>query len=379
MRLPRKLGEYVRDFEFFPVDLGKQIGVVYASVPAGEQQEFARNWSSTTIEPVYGIMDEKPAVLSCKFISGNKVYTSARSYAEDDFTSMVINITPLAAVRDYENTLLAESGKKSASKKFTPDAVDINIPQSAENNSKTFAFIIGNEHYQRVAPVDFAANDARIFEQYCEKTLGLPSTNIRTYFDATYGDISAAVKSMKEITSAFDGDIKVILYYAGHGVPDDSNRNAYILPVDAEGNDLKACYPLQDLYDALSSLNAESVVALIDACFSGSVRGDGMLASARGIKLKPKALQPSGKLVVLSACSGDQSALPYDEKGHGIFTYYLLNKLNDSKGDVSLGELSDYVTSEVAKQSVVVNRKAQNPTVSASPELSTTWRDISLK
>ncbi len=189
----------------------------------------------------------------------------------------------------------------------------------------------------------------------------------------------AAVKSMKEIVSAFDGGIKVILYYAGHGVPDDSNRNAYILPVDAEGNDLSACYPLSDLYDALSSLNAESVVAIIDACFSGSVRGDGMLASARGIRLKPKALQPAGKLVVLSACSGDQSALPYNEKGHGIFTYYLLSKLNETKGDVSLGELYDYVESEVKQQSVVVNRKLQEPTVNPSRELSATWRDIPLK
>ncbi len=377
--LKGKLGDYVRDFEFFPVDLGSQIGVVYASVPASEQQEFARNWASVTIEPVYGIMDEKPAVLSCKFIAGDKVYSSARSYAEDDFTSLVINITPLSAVRDYENTLLTESGKKSQSKKFTPDAVDINIPQCDGSNARTFAFIIGNENYQRVSPVDFAANDARIFEQYCEKTLGIPSTNIRTYFDATFGDMRAAVKSMKEIVSAFDGGIKVILYYAGHGVPDDSNRNAYILPVDAEGNDLSACYPLSDLYDALSSLNAESVVAIIDACFSGSVRGDGMLASARGIRLKPKALQPAGKLVVLSACSGDQSALPYNEKGHGIFTYYLLSKLNETKGDVSLGELYDYVESEVKQQSVVVNRKLQEPTVNPSRELSATWRDIPLK
>ncbi|MDE6484044.1 MAG: caspase family protein [Duncaniella sp.] len=378
--LKGKLQEYVRDFEFFPIELNNQAGTVYASVPKNEQTKFAENWSKTTIQPVYGILDDMPAVLSCKFITpDDKEYTSARSYGEDDFTPLVINITPLAAVKEYEKTLLADNGKVNIRKDFVPDAVDINIPVSDVDNKKTFAVIIGNEHYQRVAPVDFAANDARIFEQYCEKTLGIPSTNIRTYFDATYGDIRAAMRDIRDIASAYNGDIRVIFYYAGHGVPDESNRNAYILPIDAEGNDLASCYPLSNLYDELSALNAESVLALIDACFSGSVRGDGMLASARGIKLKPRSLQPKGKLIVLSACFGDQSALPYDEKGHGIFTYYLLNKLNDSKGDINLGELSDYLSEEVARQSVVVNRKLQTPTVNSSPELSSTWRDIRLK
>ncbi|MDE6416631.1 MAG: caspase family protein [Duncaniella sp.] len=378
--LKGKLQEYVRDFEFFPIELNNQVGTVYASVPKNEQTKFAEDWSKTTIQPVYGILDDMPAVLSCKFISpDNKEYTSARSYGEDDFTPLVVNITPLAAVKEYEKTLLADNGKISVRKDFVPDAVDINIPVSDVDNKKTFAVIIGNEHYQRVAPVDFAANDARIFEQYCEKTLGIPSTNIRTYFDATYGDIRAAMRDIRDIASAYNGDIRVIFYYAGHGVPDESNRNAYVLPIDAEGNDLASCYPLSTLYDELSALNAESVVALIDACFSGSVRGDGMLASARGIKLKPRSLQPKGKLIVLSACFGDQSALPYDEKGHGIFTYYLLNKLNDSKGDINLGELSDYLSEEVARQSVVVNRKLQTPTVNSSPELSSTWRDIRFK
>ena len=374
-----KLGEYVRDFEFFPVELGGSAGTVYASVPAGEKDAFATNWSAVTVKPVYGIMDDKLAVLSCKFVYDGKEYNSARSYAEDDFTAMMVNITPLSAIQEYEKSLQADNGKAKPHKDFTPDAVDINIPASGEANAKTFAVIIGNENYQRVAPVDFAANDARIFEKYCEQTLGIPASNIRTYFDATYGDIRAAVRDLKDIASAYDGDIKVIVYYAGHGVPDESNRSAYILPIDAAGNDLDACYPLSKLYEELGSLNAESVVALIDACFSGSLRGDGMLASARGIKLKPRALQPTGKLVVLSATSEDQSALPYDEKGHGIFTYYLLEKLNSSKGDVNLGDLSDYITKEVSRQSVVVNRKLQTPTVSFSPALSSSWREIPLK
>lgn len=168
----------------------------------------------------------------------------------------------------------------------------------------------------------------------------------------------------------------MLFYYAGHGIPDESTRNAYLLPTDASGMETDACYPLTKLYEELGSLNANLVVAFIDACFSGSLRGDGMLASARGIRLKPRDIGANGNLVVISAASGEQTALPYEKKNHGMFTYYLLNKLNETAGNVTLGELADYVASEVARQSIVENRKLQTPTIKYSQALLNSWREM---
>jgi uncharacterized caspase-like protein len=84
-------------------------------------------------------------------------------------------------------------------------------------------------------------------------------------------------------------------------------------------------------------------------------------------------------MVVLSAATGDETAWPYKEKGHGLFTYYLLKKLQTSKGNVSLGQLSDYVKTEVGKQSVVSNSKRQTPTVNVSLNIANTWQNIKLK
>ena len=221
-------------------------------------------------------------------------------------------------------------------------------------------------------------NDARIFAKYCERTLGIPESNIRTYYDATFGDILAAMDDIKNITDAFDGKVNVIFYYAGHGMPDESNRNAFIIPIDATGTQPEACYPLSRLYAQLGELKANSVVAFIDACFSGSLRGDGMLASARGIKIKPRDIPAEGNLVVLSAASGDQTAFPYHEKGHGLFSYYLIKKLNESKGEATLGEIADYVSSNVSQQAVVVNKKPQTPGVKSSAGLGDSWRDFRL-
>jgi hypothetical protein len=55
-----------------------------------------------------------------------------------------------------------------------------------------------------------------------------------------------------------------------------------------------------------------------------------MLASARGVAIKVKEEKPQGNLVVVSASQGDETAYPYNEKRHGLFTYYLLEKLQES-------------------------------------------------
>ena len=117
----------------------------------------------------------------------------------------------------------------------------------------------------------------------------------------------------------------------------------------------------------------------MDACFSGSQRGEGKLASARGVVLKAKAEVPQGNMVVFSAATGDETAYPYQEKGHGMFTYFLLKKLQESKGDCTLQELGEYIQTNVKQQSVIINRKSQTPTVVPSIGIGDSWRTMKLK
>lgn len=374
------LEDYNADYGFFPVST-LNLGTLYVQVSPADRDFVASNWRNARLQPVYGILDDQVGVLDCKFVVNGREFPSARSYEEDDLSTVALGITPLSALREYEQMMAAGSAKGAAVKSGNaePDIVDVEIPAGSSQAPRTFAVVIGNEDYQRVAPVEFAMNDARVFSKYCTRTLGIPESNVRTYYNATFGDIVAAMEDIENISKAYDGDINVIFYYAGHGVPDESTRNAYILPVDATGGQTDVCYPLSRLYQQLGDLNANSVVAFIDACFSGSLRGDGMLASARGIKLKPRDIPATGNLVVVSAASADQSALPYGDKNHGLFTYHLLRKLHDSKGDVTIGELTDYITTEVNRQSVVEAKKPQTPTVKVSSEISDSWRNISLK
>jgi hypothetical protein len=69
-----------------------------------------------------------------------------------------------------------------------------------------------------------------------------------------------------------------------------------------------------------------------------------MMAAARGIAIRAKPGAPQGNMVVFSAAQGDETAYPNHEKGHGMFTYFLLKKLQETKGDVTLSELGEIVS-----------------------------------
>ena len=261
---------------------------------------------------------------------------------------------------------------------LTKSDVDQNIPISQQKQENTFALIIANENYHDVAKVPNAINDGTIFAEYCEKTLGLPLRNIKLLTDATLNNIKRQLSWICQVMDAFQGEANIIIYYAGHGIPDESNGLTYLLPVDGYGNDVSTGFSLEEFYAEVGGKPAKSIVVLLDACFSGTNRGDGMLVSARGVAIKAKQNAPKGNMVVFSAAQGDEIAYPYEEKGHGMFTYYLLKKLQETKGNVTIGELADYVTTEVRKQSIVINGKMQTPTASPS-EKAVDWRNWKLK
>lgn len=258
--------------------------------------------------------------------------------------------------------------------------VDVNIPVNAATNRNTFAVIIANEKYHKVAQVPNAENDGNVFAEYCHKVLGIPKDNIRKYLNVTYGGMLDAIEDIKAIAAAKRGNCDIIFYYAGHGVPDERTKTAYILPVDADGRQMRVCYALSDLYAELTAMNANCITVFLDACFSGATRSEReMLMSARSIAIDVDENEIEGKLVVFSAASGDQSALAYDDQHHGMFTYYLLKKLKETNGNVCLSELGDYITENVTLQARLKNRKEQTPMVVPGNAFGDKWKGVTLK
>ena len=258
--------------------------------------------------------------------------------------------------------------------------IDQDIPSFNSSNVGTFAIIIANEEYQKESKVDYALNDGKMFKTYCHQVLGLPEKNIHLVPNATLNNTIYELDWLSQVCKVYEGDASVIFYYAGHGIPNEKDGSAYLLPIDGIGRNMRTCMSTEELYKMLGTMPAKSVTVFMDACFSGAKRNGEMLTSARGVAIKAKSESPVGKnMVILSAAQGDETAYSYNEQQHGLFTYYLLKKLKATGGQVSLGELSDYIKSQVTRFSIVENGKIQTPTVNASPALGDSWKSMKLK
>lgn len=266
---------------------------------------------------------------------------------------------------------------KPAAKPAAPD-VDTDIPRSGTVNNTLFAVIIGNEKYDDESDVPYAENDATMFKEYCRQTLGISEKHIKCITNAGYNDMRKAVNWLQQGLDSYDGEGSAIFYYAGHGIPDEAEKSAYLLPTDGVGSDIGSAYSLASLYEKLGVMRARTVTVFLDACFSGAKREGTMMASSRGVALKVKPEEPKGKLIVFSAAQGDETAYPYKSKQHGMFTYFLLRKLRDTKGSVTLGDLADYIIKEVKRQSFDENSRKQTPVVRPSRTLGDDWRKLKL-
>ena len=206
-----------------------------------------------------------------------------------------------------------------------------------------------------------------------------PQKNENTFVLIILNEMRHEIKWLQDIISVYKGDVKIIFYYAGHGIPDEQSKTAYLLPIDGYGSDASTGYSLTNLYNNLGNVTSKSVIIFLDACFSGTNRDGNMLTAARGVVIKTKASSPKGNMITITAAQGDETAYPYKEEGHGLFTYYLLKKLQETKGNVTLGELGDYIQTQVRRQSVVTNGKLQSPSILVSPNIGNSWKNWKLK
>jgi hypothetical protein len=262
--------------------------------------------------------------------------------------------------------------------------VDKNIPNVAVSNEHRYAIIIGNEDYQSYqtglnseANVDFAKNDATIFKEYAIKTLGIPAEQIRYAVNIKSIDFKKYLDFISRSAAIEKGNAELYFYYAGHGLPKEGTNEPFLIPVDVNGQDLEGAIALAEVYKKLTENPSKKVTVFLDACFSGGGRNEGLVAM-RGMKLNPKEENAEGNMVVFSSSSGSETSGPFPEQQHGLFTYYLLKKLQESKGQTTYKDLSDYLEKQVQKKALLLN-KPQTPQVKVSSGVLSIWEGWSFK
>ena len=274
--------------------------------------------------------------------------------------------------------------------------VDIDIPIS-KRKVNGYALIIGNEDYASYQSdldvsqnVPFAAQDAESFKNYLNVMYGMPKENIILLINATYGEMSQSIAKFKKLME-FDGEKNnFIFYYSGHGMPDENTNDPYIMPVDISGYTVNQAISLNKLLSDFSNANYNSCSLFIDACFSGVSRSPEPLIRVKGVgKWKIKKTKSSTrsfynfdlitdsdnnlsdfvnpnigkKMVLFSSSSGEETSLTDEKNQHGLFTFHLLKKLKESKGEITNDGLFKYVKNKVGVESIMKFNKQQTPEV----------------
>jgi hypothetical protein len=375
------LSEYDADHESFLVRTSFY-GDFALKVPMATAPSFKAEWNQVSFKNIdFEIRNRR------LFISKIDFYFSGKEkevFSYDDKNAVTYENTKISynfqpiKIENISEVKSNNSKNKDGITAAGASDIDSDIPKCSKANDNYFAVIIGNENYAKEIKVNFAAGDARSVREYFVKTLGIPERNIHYQEDATYGQMLSEIDWLNGIAKAYAGKVKLYFYYAGHGVPNTESKSSYLLPVDGYATNTETAIKTEYLYSKLVQNKPELTTVFLDACFSGAAR-EGMLADGRGVSIKPKKDALGGKIIVFSAASESETAYPYNEKAHGLFTYFLLKKIRDTKGDVTAGELEDYIRSNVNQQSMVLHSKNQTPSLSSGPELGTSSRSLKIR
>ena len=255
--------------------------------------------------------------------------------------------------------------------------VDVDIP-SGYTQKNAIGIIIANRDYEHsdVGSVDYAFHDADIMKEYFKKVFGIPERSIYVIKNAKKSDFEMWFGTEREYRGRLYNLIRpgskpsIYIYYTGHGAPDVETRSAYFVPVDAHPNYVGLNgYSLDLFYRNLSKLEAKEINIIIDACFSGGSEKGMLIARASPLMVEPvRDIGLSEKLIIITATDKGEIASWYPEKGHSLFTYYLLKAL---KGDadrnrdkmLTLKELKEYLRYEVRFKARNLYNRKQNPVV----------------
>lgn len=330
-------------------------------VPLQEAKNF--NFATCTYQnPVYSI-DEKDqiCIVSIDIIDENK---KIHTYRNNDmsflksyqlYKKVVPNSTPEKIIKpenitknvvekqnesnnntqtDNNRVLLEKKIEQNAVK---PSDVDINLPKTVTNNEHSVAVVIGNTNYQKTKKVNFGVHDAKIMKKYLIETMGFQEENILYIEDANYGDFKLVFGEKNNPKGKLYGMIKpaksdLFVFYSGHGAPSLKDKKGYFIPVDCDPQYIELLgFPVDIFYENIGKVRAKSVTIAIDACFSGI----DIYENISPIVIKAKGVTDIQSGALLASCGLEEVSCWYNEKSHGMFTYFFLKAIQTKAADLN--------------------------------------------
>ncbi|MFA4829695.1 MAG: ankyrin repeat domain-containing protein [Thermodesulfovibrionales bacterium] len=282
--------------------------------------------------------------------------------AEEEGQTVIARMLREAEENQYKK-LYAKDEKPTPS---VPEKSSVSTPKSdvdelplvkAKPNKNAYAIVIGIENYRQKLPkADYAVADAKTVTEYLTKAMGYPEENVVTLTNDRASLTDFIKYFEKWLPNNVEKDSSVFIYYSGHGAPNTKTGDAYLVPYDGDPSFIEQTgYPLKKLYESLNKLQAKEIIVALDSCFSGAGGKSVIAKGARPLVMNlEQDMKAFDKLTVLSAASGEQTSSTYDEKGHGLFTYFMLKGIKDENvtrqdGSIKMDDLFGYIKPQVER------------------------------
>ncbi len=244
-------------------------------------------------------------------------------------------------------------------------------PQLALPNRWAVIIGIGDYESPGVARLKYTVNDAEALYEVLTGPGGFKKENVLRLTDKS--EKKPTLRNIKWALGTFlarsaKKDDTVFMFFAGHGAPEVDPRGVerdglakYLVPADADPDDLYAtALPMDELHSIFGRIEAERVVAFLDACYSGAAGGrtfaaKGTRAGNLDDQFLERLTRAKGRAIITASRTTEVS-IELDELRHGVFTYYLVEGLKGAAdlnrdGIVTLQELYEYVEQRVAQKS----------------------------
>ena len=259
-----------------------------------------------------------------------------------------------------------------------------NSHNTPANRGKKWALLIGIDTYdsKKISPLRYCVADVNAFKAALTEPAigGFDPSHVFLMTDKNAGESrptdTNVLFRLEQLAELVRPEDTFVFYFSGHGMTREGN--SLLLSVNADARSLstlaKSAIPLADVRRFLSSIKAHQTLFILDACWNEPVSGkgdkDNLLteAFARGIKFRREPSSTTGLPPVtatLYACSVGERAYEWEEKGHSVFSYHLLEGLKgkaaDLNGEVTINSLTTYTQEHVNQWTRLNEGKRQNP------------------
>lgn len=218
-----------------------------------------------------------------------------------------------------------------------------------ESSSYT-ALVIGIDNYTGTwNKLSNAVNDAKAVERVLKSDYGF--NNVRTLYNEDASRVNI-IKEMEWLVENVDEDDNLLIYYSGHGEFKEALNKGYWVPADAKTNSTAQYISNSDIQTFLNGIPAKHTLLISDACFSGDIFRGGQNTETTNTSSKYYNRVFSLKSRQAITSGGIEPVMDGGKDGHSVFTYYLLQALQNNKNSyLDAGQLFEKLKVPVVNNS----------------------------